>query len=192
MPDTIRDGTGEGFLVKVTEQHRMLVSSVVQREESYIADEFGQTYVITTQGVTLNSINQHVLLYVKNTSPTKKLYHATMEIGYNGGSVNRDRSMKLQILGGFTGPSANHVVVPINNVNFTSGNVAEADCCIWDGVGDGMTFAGGVVNEGVFPAGHNVFETHGMPIMGLNDIMAVGVEAEEIGLVSVSIRLFFK
>ena len=193
MPEMIRDGKGRGFLAEVNEQQQLTAVVVAQREESYIADKFGETYIISTNGVILNSINQHVLLYIKNTSSVKKLYHATLEAGYNGGSTNYDRSMKLQILAGFTGPSANHGVCPISNVNFSSGNVAEADAYRWDGVGDGMTIAGGgIVNEGVFPMGLRLFETYGLPIMGLNDYMAIAVEAEEIGNVSVAIRLFYK
>ena len=193
MSETIKDGKGRGYLVEVNEDHQLMTDTVTQREESYIADTFGQTYVVTTKSVTLNSTNRHVLLYLKNTSPTRNLYHATLEIGYNGGSTNYNRSMSLQILGGFTGPTVNHELASISNVNFTSGNIAEATAYIWDGVGDGMTISDGVlINEGVFPSGHQVFETHGMPIMGLNDYMALAVEAEEIGIVSVSMRLYFK
>jgi hypothetical protein len=193
MSETIKDGKGRGYLAEVNSNHQLMTDTVTQREESYIADNFGQTYVVSTKAITLNSTNRHVLLYLKNTSPTRKLYHATLEIGYNGGSTNYNRSMKLQILAGFTGPTANHETATISNVNFTSANVAEATSYIWDGVGDGMTIAGGLsINEGVFTASHQVFETHGMPIMGLNDYMALAVEPEEIGIVSVSIRLFFK
>ena len=193
MSETIKDGKGRGYLAEVSDDHKLETETVTQREESYIADAFGQTYIIATQAVTLNSTNRHVLLYIKNTSSTRNLYHATLEIGYNGGSTNYNRSMNLQILAGFTGPTANHQAASINNVNFTSANIAEANGYIWDGVGDGMTITGGaIVNEGVFTARHQVFETHGMPIMGLNDYMALAVNAEEIGIVSVSIRLFFK
>lgn len=193
MSETIKDGKGRGYLAEVNSDHQLMADTVTQREESYIADSFGRTYVITTKAVTLNSTNQHVLLYLKSTSSTRNLYHATLEIGYNGGSTSYNRSMNMQILAGFTGPTANHELAAINNVNFTSANIAEATSYIWDGVGDGMTVVGGgVVNEGVFPKGHQVFETHGMPIMGLNNYMAIAVEAEEIGIVSVSVRLFFK
>jgi hypothetical protein len=193
MSETIKDGKGRGYLAEINEKHQIETEAVTQREESYIADKFGLTYVITTNSVILNSTNRHVLLYIKNTSPTRKLYHATLEIGYNGGSTNYNRSMDLQILAGFTGPTANYEVASLNNVNFTSGNVAEATGYRWDGVGDGMTInGGGVVNTGVFPVGHRVFETHGMPIMGLNDYMALAVQAEEIGKASISVRLFYK
>lgn len=193
MSETIRDGKGRGYLAEVSEEHHLMTDSVIQREESHVADSFGQTYIVTTNVVTLNSLNRHVLLYLKSTNALKKLHHATLEVGYNGGSTNFNRSMNLQILSGFTGPSANHQADPLINVNFTSGNTAEAIAYSWDGVGDGMTITGGiVVNEAVFPVGHQVFETHGMPIMGLNDYMALAVTAEEIGKVSLSIRLFFK
>jgi len=193
MSETIKDGKGRGYLAEVNKNHQIKTGAVTQREESYIADKFGLTYIITTNGVFLNSTNQHVLLYIKNTSPTKKLYHATLEVGYNGGSTNYNRSMDLQILAGFTGPSANYEETSFNNVNFTSGNVAEAIGYRWDGVGDGMTINGGIiVNEGIFSVGHKVFETHGMPIMGLNNYIALAVQAEEIGRVSISVRLFYK
>ena len=165
MSETIKDGKGRGYLAEVNENHQMNVDAVIQREEVYISDNFGQTFAITTNVVTLNSTNQHLLLYMKNTSSKRKLYNATLEIGYNGGSTNHNRCISLQILGGFTVPSANHIVAPFTNVNLSSGNVAEADGYIWDGVGDGMIFTGGgIVNAAIMPKGHEVYETHGMPL----------------------------
>lgn len=193
MSETIKDGKGRGYLAEVNENHHIKTDAVIQREESHIADIFGETYVISTNVVTLNNTNRHVLLYIKNTNSLKKLYHATLELGYNGGSTNYNRSMNILILAGFTGPTANYQAGSFNNVNFTSGNVAEATGYIWDGVGDGMTIADDdIINAGVFPVGHRVFKTHGMPIMGLNDYMALAVEAEEVGKVSISVRLFYK
>lgn len=193
MSETIKDGKGRGYLVEVNENHQMFVNSIIQREEVYISDTFGLTYTITTNVVTLNSTNQHLLLYMKNTSATKRLYNATLEIGYNGGSTNHNRCVSLQILAGFTGPTANHTPAVFNNVNFASGNVAEALGYVWDGVGDGMTFSGGgVVNSAVMAKGHQVYDTGGMPIMGLNDYIGIAAVGEEIGTVSVTIRLFYK
>ena len=193
MSEIIKDGRGRGYSAEVNDKHQLLTEAVVQREESYIADKFGQTYVITTNSITLNSTNRHVLLYIKNNNTTKNLYHATLEVGYNGGSTNYNRSLDLQILAGFTGPTVNHTEAVFNNVNFTSGNTAEATGYKWDGVGDGMTISGGVVvNEAVFPAGNMIVETYGMPIMGFDDYLAISVKAEEIGKISVAIRLFYK
>lgn len=193
MSETIRGGNGPGFLVDVNKNNQMSIDAVIKREEAYLSNKFGQTYTISTNVVTLNSANQHLLLYMKNTSSTKLLYNATLEVGYNGGSSNHDRCMELRILAGFTTPSANHTVAPFGNVNFTSGEVAEADGYIWDGVGDGMTTTGGVlVNGAIVGKGHKVYESYGMPIMGLNDYIGVAVAAEEIGKASITIRLFFK
>ena len=98
MSETIRDGRGRGYEVEVNKNHQMLVDAVTQVEEAAIADAFGLTFTITTNVVTLNSTNQHLLLYMKNTSSKRKLYNATLEIGYNGGSTNHNRCMNLQIL----------------------------------------------------------------------------------------------
>ena len=191
--EVIVSGKGVKYPAEVNENFQLKTDGVIQRDELFIAEEFGQTYVITTNAVTLNSTNQHFLLYIKNNNSLKKLYNATIEVGYNGGSTNHNRCMILQILAGFIGPTANHQVASFNNVNFSSGNVAEATGYIWDGVGDGMTFTGGiVVNEGIMAKGHQVYETHGMPIMDFSRYLGIAVIAEEIGTVSITIRLFFK
>jgi len=192
--ETIRSATGHKNPWKINKYFQGEVHSVQQKEELFIAEKFGQTFIISTNVVTLNSTALHLLLFLKNTSATKYLYNATLEPGYNGGSTNHNRCMNLLILGGFTGPTANHDEAVINNVHFQKGGeTAEAEAYIWDGNGDGMTYSGGgLINGAVIPKDHRVYDTYGMPIMGLNDYMGIAVQAEEAGTVSIAIRFFFK
>jgi hypothetical protein len=192
MSETIKDGRGRGYSVEVNEKHQMSVDAVVQTEELEIA-QLGYAFVASTKVVTLNSTNPHLIFYLKNTSSSKNLHVWISNFGWNGGSVNHNRTMKWSWVAGLNEPTANHSTLIPGNLNFNSGQVAEAICYGWDGVGDGMTYTGGIISsEEIFDKGHSEIKSFGIPILGLNSSIGAIITGEEVGDVVVTIRFFYK
>lgn len=65
MPDTIRDGTGKGYLAKVNANHRMYANAVTQTEIVQ-ATKKGRSYNINTGTIELTNATQTPVLYLKN------------------------------------------------------------------------------------------------------------------------------
>ena len=192
MSETIKDGTGKGYLVKISEKNKIMSDSVIQTEESEIA-ELGYAFVVSTKVLTLNSTNPHLFLYVKNTNSEKTLRSWTCRFGWNGGSTNHNRTLKWGWIIAPSVPTANHTLVTPGNLNFTSNNIAEATIYKWDGVGDGMTYTGGAIaSEAIFDQGYNRVRTEGIPILGLNDSFGIILTGEENGDAVVTIRFYYK
>lgn len=192
MSETIRDGRGRGYEVEVNEKHQMITDAVIQTEESEIA-ELGYAFVVSTKVVNLNSTNPHLFLYIKNTNTEKRMYTWVVNFAWNGGSTNHNRTMKWGWVLAPGEPTANHTSVTPGNLNRTSGQVAEALVYKWDGVGDGMTYTGGVIaSEEIFSQGHSDVEARGIPIMGLNNSAGFLITGEEIGDAVVTLRFYYK
>ena len=192
MSETIKDGKGRGYLAEVNQKHQLITDSIVQTEESEVA-ELGYSFVISTKVITLNSTNPHLFLYIKNTNAEKNMYFWIANFAWNGGSTNHNRTVKWGWVIAPGEPTANHTPVTPGNLNFTSGQVAEALAYKWDGVGDGMTYTGGIVaSEEIFSQGHSDVEAQGIPIMGLNDAVGFLLTGEEIGDAVVTLRFYYK
>ena len=130
---------------------------------------------------------------MKNTNADKNLHLWIANFAWNGGSTNHNRTMKWSWVIAPNEPTANHTLVTPGNLNFTSGQVAEATVYKWDGVGDGMTYTGGIIpSEEIFAQGHSKVEAHGIPIIGLNGAIGFMITGEEVGDAAVTIRFFYK
>lgn len=192
MSESIKDGRGRGFLAEVNETHRLNVDSTIQTKEMEIA-ETGYAFVMSTLQVTLNSINPHLLMYIKNTNSEKNLYLWNVTFSWNGGSTNHNRTMRWGWVIGPDEPSSNKLSFVPANLNLLSGNVADGDFYKWDGVGDGMIYTGGeIFLEENLSQGHSVIETWGIPIIGLNNSVGMVITGEEIGNASVTVRGYYK
>ena len=190
--EKIVDGTGTGRLLKINEDNKAMVDSVIQTEEAAAAEK-GLSFGVSTSVVTLDSTNSHLILYIKNTNPNMNMRIWVTNFSWNGGSINHNRTIKWSLVGIPNEPTANHTAITPLNFNFTSGNTAEATVYKWDGVGDGMTYTGGVITlEHIFKQGFTANETHGVPIIGLNGALGFMVTGEEVGDVSIAVRFFYK
>lgn len=190
--EKIIDGTGTGKLLKINSDNKAEVNSVIQTEEAACAEK-GFSFGVSTKVVTLNSTNPHLILYIKNTDPNKNMRVWVTNLSWNGGSTNHNRVIKWSLVGIPNEPTANHTAVTPLNLNFASGNTAEATVYKWDGVGDGMPYTGGIITlEHVFRQGFTANETHGIPIVGLNGALGFQVIGEEVGDVSIAVRFFYK
>jgi hypothetical protein len=190
--EKIIDGTGTGRLLKINEFNRAEVCAVTHTEESACA-ELGNSFAISTLVVTLNSTNPHLLLYIKNTNSNMNMRVWVTNISWNGGSINHNRTIKWSMVGRPNEPTANYTAVTPLNLNFSSGNAAQTTVYKWDGVGDGMTYTGGVTTlEHIYRKGFTANETHGIPIVPLNGSLGLVVTGEEVGDVGIAMRFFYK
>lgn len=190
--EKIIDGTGKSYLLKINEENRAEVCAVTHTEESACAEK-GFSFGVSTKVLTLNSTNPHLLLYIKNTNADLNMRIWVTNISWNGGSTNHNRTIKWSMVGIPNEPTANHTAVTPLNLNFTSGNTAEVIAYKWDGVGDGMTYTGGIITlEHIYRQGFTANETHGIPIIGFNGALGFQVTGEEVGDVAIAVRFFYK
>lgn len=193
MPNVIKDGKGRGYQLEVNTDNKAMVFAVNRTEESEVAELHESAFSISTRVVTLNSTNPHLIMWSKNTSSSQSVYIWNTTFGWNGGSTNHNRTLKWSFVLFPNEPTANHVLVPAGNLNLNSALTADAVVYIWNGVGDGMTYTGGIVaEEMIFGQGMTTVESHGVPIAGLNTSIGVLVTGEEIGDVVVTTRFFYK
>jgi hypothetical protein len=165
---------------------------IIETEESQ-ACSLGYSFVVSSKVITLSNTNPHLYLWFKNTSATKTMCIWVVWFGWNGGSANQNKVVKWGWVIAPNEPTANHTAVTPGNLNFTSSTPAEALVYKWDGVGDGMTYTGGVIpTEGLFTRGYNPLDARGIPILGENDAFGMLFTGEEIGDAVVTIRFYYK
>jgi len=88
MPDTIKDGSGKGYLAKVNSAQQLFTRSVTE-SESEDANEAGKAYNINTGNITLTTDADTPILYIKNNE-LDDLIISTVVIGAktsSGGST---------------------------------------------------------------------------------------------------------
>ena len=69
MPDTIRDGSGKGYLAAVSQANRLMVDSASKNVEFILSKEYGNMYNISTTCEISAGINS--ILFIKNSNPNK-------------------------------------------------------------------------------------------------------------------------
>jgi len=193
MPDSIKDGTGKGYVAKVDTENRLHTFDTVQSEEVHVAETHGQTFGVSSGSVTLTSLNPHLVLYLTNTSSTRWLYVTEIIVSYNGGTTNHNRACLFELIKSPGAPTVNNTAGTIGNLNFASGETAEGTMEFWDGVGNGMTSAGGaaVLNH-IIAQGATSINPMGLPIMNRGGAIGIRFTGEEIGDVCVSMRFMYK
>lgn len=188
----ILDGTGKGYRAKVTNCGKLEVCSVVETNESYLSGNFGRAFSISTLVQTLNSTNEHYVMWMKNQSQNYDMRIWVANFAWNGGSTNHNRVMKWSWYVGSGEPTANHTAAISGNLNLSSNNDSEVTTYKWDGVGDGMTMgsAGIKTTEELFSQGHSIIEARGIPVIGYNDVIAFSITGEEVGDFVITVRYF--
>jgi hypothetical protein len=186
----ILDGKGKGYRAQVNDQGKLEVNSIAGTRESYICGNFGRSYVISTFVKTLNSTNEHFVLWFKNISQTYDMRLWVINFAWNGGSTNHNRALKWSYYIGTGAPTANYEEITSGNINFKSNNEAEVLVYRWDGVGDGMQMSssGALATEEIFAQGNSKILLEGIPVVGYNDILAFAVTGEEIGDAGITLR----
>lgn len=194
MAEQIRDGKGRGYLLEISEKHKVQSNAVVQSDDAAVSEEDGLAFSVGTGPMFLDSTNTHMVVYLKNTDVNKNLYLWTITLSWNGGDINHNRALFWTwYLGTSAVPTARAVQIGAGPLNFTAGTIANLVAYKWDGTGEGMEVA--TVAEGggsYLTQGRSVIELHGTAILGLNDAAVIAVTGEEVGKFTVAARIFFK
>jgi len=190
----IKDGGGTGKLVKVNDYNQLDVNSVSLAEPIYIAREFGDYYTANFPATTSNSINEHIVLWLRNDNASKKIFIYNYIFGYNGGNTNHNRCMRFKVYRNPGVPTANYTSVTINSVNYTSTSISNVTAYKWNGIGDGMTLTGSPVSASdiIVGIGLTMYTTEGVPILGYGNSIAISLIPEEIGDFNTFVRFYME
>ena len=161
-------GNGEGITAK---QNRLDVSSRVADRSFYISRDDGEAYIIASGDyIPITTLNTETgILYIKNTSTTKKLYIESIRtcgIATQKWKLYSGSTTGTLISGAVAGSS--------QNMNLTSNNVAGAT--VYKGA-DAVTLTNGtMIDHWINGIGHSVEFLNGGLILGVNDVIALTVE----------------
>jgi hypothetical protein len=188
----IEDGTGSGgFKAKVDERNELHVTSSTKTKEHEISQDDGLAFFANTADTadTLTATaTGGAMLYLKNTSATKKLTVEKILTSADtaGGVV---KWMKNVVVGSI---SDNNIHTPVNN-NFASGFTAEALCYSWDESNDGLggLTGGTILKTFITGAGFTVHPLDGSIILGLNDSITVYYKVAGGGEFEAGIRFYY-
>ena len=171
-------GHDGNFGARVTENGRLHTSSRANTRSFYIARDDGQTYLFFS---TFSAATGEVVLHIKNTHTTKKLYIDRMVL-------SADNNATFSLLGVTAGTAAGTEIIPVNT-NFESGNDAIAEV-------KGNAAVTGLTTNAVTKIKTQAFDTKDLPIHGIlqlgqNDELAISY-AGTTGDVSVLIEAFYE
>jgi hypothetical protein len=122
----IQDGTGKGYLAKITENNRVAVESVaITAEDDSI--RIGEGWQISTGPVSFTGAAQSAILYVKNDGPRNfVLDRAVLILGTSTGGTGDWTFQVLRNPGQNGTIVTNAVTAGISNSNHGSGLVPDA------------------------------------------------------------------
>lgn len=187
----IKDGTGTSSLAKVDSDNHLDTKAITEPLSTYRSREYGDYFIISLTATTLNSTNEHMMIYLRNDNKDKNIeifYHA---YGYNGGNTNRNRTMEFRTYRNPGAPIANYVALTVNNVNYTRTNISNVVAYKWNGIGDGMTMPAGTNTASqIVGQGLTQVQTEGIPILGYGQAIGYSLLAEEVGRVSIVVRFY--
>ena len=173
----IKDGTGQGFLVKIDKQNR-IVSFASSFAEIVSESLQGNSFNFLTDFITYTTTgSERALLFIQNTSATKNLHISTVSISLNASSKIRLRKNPTSIAGGAPG-------IPVNT-NFQSGRTFDGVFTIG---ADGATIVGGSLIAAAQLNAFINFPLAGEIILGQSDTLAMTVEIAS-GTVEASITI---
>lgn len=193
MPDTIKDGTGNGFKAKVGGDNRLWTNAIVEKTGSNKSLEgglfiFGGSFTLT------GSESNAPMLWLRNDDREHMIRIDKIIFGWNGGSTNHNRTNLCTVSYEVSEPTANATSIgpQIENIARSGFNAPVTDNLTtahkWDGVGSsGMT--GGAngyqqVEYRISQGSTNFSDINGQVILGQSDTMQIGVTPEEAGLFS--------
>jgi hypothetical protein len=116
MPEQIKDGTGRGYLVKVTADNQILVDSRSVSSEHY-ANEMKQKAFNTNFQSTSMTAAKRVIHYFKNTG--------TKAIIFEGISWNVTQNIEIELRFNMTGTLAGGTDMDVGNLHSGSNNTLD-------------------------------------------------------------------
>lgn len=143
MAETIKDGTGFGFEVKVDSTNRMYTDSVI-RDEVYEYLTQGELYNLSTGVINLTSANQSAVFYLKNNDTEGKILVIKEILVIPATSTGGTGAFTIQVIKNPTTGTLidNALAGTQSNRNFGSANTITGD--IYKGA-EGYTLTDGSV-----------------------------------------------
>lgn len=196
MSEHIKDGTGRGYLAKVSSRNRQLTDGLVEPLSAELSRR-GLLFGCGSGSVTLTGSESFApILWLKNNDPDNYFHIQKLIFGWNGGSTNHNRTILSFIRYQITVPTgANADATPaIENISLSGTTEAVTDSKAtaykWDGTGSsGMTGGSGgflqIPNR--IAQGNTSINIDGEIILGQGDTMQMEVIPEEAGLYNVAI-----
>lgn len=167
----IEDGTGSGKRAAVDTQNRLLTKAVENCDCKDNSINKAQSYEFATGAfLAPTATDEHAVLYVKNTSSTKRMHIHTIR---TCGSVVQQWILYKNDTAGTIVSDAN-AGVEVNH-NFSSSNVAEAD--VYAASAAGKTRSGGSwMSQHINDIGHSNVDYEGALILSQNDSLTLTVQ----------------
>lgn len=156
---TFRDGTGGGYLAKVTSGNRVAVTTENVSAVAVASLERASAFSIGTQGtVSITTTGaDSAILYARNDSPLPLIVGGFVVSSTQTGTWTVRRNPTAGTI-----TSSGTALTPIN-LNFSSGGAASATCFLG---ANGLTSTGGTVPlNGFTAAGFTVFDTQGAVVL---------------------------
>lgn len=164
---TIRDGTGGGYIARVSSTNRLSVTSETVSAIAVASLARSSAYVVGTQGgVALTSAaGESAVLYLLNSSETPLVVGGFAVSSNQAGTWTAYRNP----IGG-TITSSGTAVTPVN-FNFSSGNTLNGTALKG---ADGLTTTGGVVLvSGYTPIGFTNLDVAGALVLGTGSVLTL-------------------
>lgn len=164
---TFRDGTGAGYLAKVTSTNRLAVTTENISGVAVASLERGSAFSIGTQGtVSITTTGaDSAILYVRNDSPAPLIIGGFIVSSTQTGTWTVRRNPTAGTI-----TTSGTALTPIN-LNFSSGAAAAATCFLG---ANGLTSTGGTIPlNGFTVAGFTVFDTQGSVILENGAILSL-------------------
>jgi len=192
MPDTLKDGTGSGYLAKIDNENHLhttcSMESMIAHRSHYDASAYG----ISTPMLTITTTGGR-MLWLQNDSD-KDLYITDLRLSYNGGSTNHNRVAFSQLVFADTEPTTNITTGAAGSLNRSNVVAANMTILYWDEVGDGMTghVAGSAGFNMCIGQGTSYFPIGGAIIVSPNKTLSFNLRGEEVGEASINLLFYFK
>lgn len=190
----LKDGSGNGFSAKVTEDYKLETQSVTSSLASYESERHGDAFILSTNFISLTTTASfNGILYVKNTeSSNKSLY--IEQIRVCGGLCAGASTMQVRIL---KNPTAGTLISDQNagfaeNANTLSGKLFSGDFYVASADGKTITDGAHWSNFQGHAPGHSLQEYDGTIIIGRNDSLAIELKPSVSMSVCMEIICYYK
>ncbi len=167
----IEDGQGTGYRAAVDVGNRLLTKAITNCDCKDTSIRKSQSYEFATGAfIAPTTTAEHAILYIKNTSSTKRMHIHTIR---TCGSVVQQWILYKNDTGGTIISDAS-AGVEVNH-NFSSSNAAEADVFVASAAG--KTRSGGSwMSQHINDIGHSNVDYEGALILSQNDSLTLTVQ----------------
>ncbi len=167
----LEDGKGTGVKAQVDSQNSLRTKAITNCDCKDNSLNQAQSYEFATGAfIAPTTTAEHAILYIKNTSGTKRLH---IHVIRTCGTATQQWLLYKNDTGGTIISDAN-AGVEVNH-NFSSSNVAEAD--VWAASAAGKSRSGGsIMSQHINEEGHSEVEFEGALILGQNDSLTLTVQ----------------